>query len=168
VTVVGDRARVSVRVAAVRELAFEVFTADIDAWWRHGKRYRMGEPSTIALEPRLGGRLTETFTVRGKERVMESGRVTVWEPPVRLVIAWRAANFRAEDPSTEVEVTFERAIGHSGEGTLVTIEHRGWSAVRPDHPARHGEEARAFLASLGRWWGDLAASLREVLDRRGS
>jgi hypothetical protein len=165
---VADRARVSIRVEAKRELAFAVFTEEIDAWWRHGKRYRLGEPSVMRLEPGVGGRLTETVKRKSGEREYEMGRVTAWEPPARLVIEWRAVNFRATDPSTVVEVTFERAIGHSGEGTLVTVEHRGWSGIRADHPVRHGEEAKAFVARMGRWWGDLAASLREhVAGRAG-
>ncbi len=163
---VTDKTRVSLRVAAPREIAFSVFTEEIDAWWRHGKRYRMGEPSVMQLEPGVGGRLVEKVKLPSRERVFEIGRVTAWEPPARLVIAWRPVNFRPSDPSTEVEVTFERAIGHSGEGTLVTLEHRGWSQVRPDHPARHGEEARAFIASMGRWWGDLGAALREHVARQ--
>jgi uncharacterized protein YndB with AHSA1/START domain len=163
---VSDQARVSLRVAAPRDLAFTVFTEEIDAWWRHGKRYRLGERSVMRLEPGVGGRLVETVTRKAGEREYEMGRVTAWEPPARLVIEWRASNFTERDPSTEVEVTFERAIGHSGEGTLVTLEHRGWSAIRADHPVRHGEEARAFLASMGRWWGDLGASLREHLAAR--
>jgi uncharacterized protein YndB with AHSA1/START domain len=169
---VTDKARVSLRIAAPRDLAFSVFTGEIDAWWRHGKRYRMGvaERSVMRLEPGVGGRLTETVVLGAgsRERVFEMGRVTAWEPPARLVIEWRAVNFAPSDPSTEVEVTFERAIGHSGEGTLVTLEHRGWSAIRADHPARHGEEARAFIASMGRWWGDLGTALREHVARRAA
>ena len=162
----ADKARVSLRVAAPRDVVFAVFTGEIDAWWRRGKRFRLGEASVMQLEPGVGGRLVETVTVRGREKVYEMGRVTAWEPPARLVIAWRAVNFRPVDPDTEVEVTFDRAIGHSGEGTLVTLEHRGWSAVRADHPVRHGEDARAFVARMGRWWADLGASLRErVADR---
>jgi hypothetical protein len=165
---VADRARVSLRVAAPRDVVFSAFTGEIDAWWRHGKRFRMGgAKSVMQLEPGVGGRLVETVTTpAGRDRVYEMGRVTTWEPPTRLVIEWRAVNFRASDPSTEVEVKFDRAIGHSGEGTLVTLEHRGWSGVRADHPVRHGEEARAFIARMGRWWGDLGASLRDhVADR---
>lgn len=164
---VADRARVSLRVGAPRDVVFSAFTEEIDAWWRHGKRFRMGATSVMQLEPGVGGRLVETVALRGREKVYEMGRVTAWEPPARLVIAWRAVNFRPSDPSTEVEVTFDRAIGHSGEGTLVTLEHRGWSGVRADHPVRHGEEARAFVARMGRWWGDLGASLRDHVAERG-
>jgi hypothetical protein len=158
---VSDRARLIVRVAAPRETAFDVFTNEIDGWWRHGRRFRMAEPSTMSLERGVGGRLTETWVEDGRERTREIGVVTIWDPPRRLLLTWRAANFEPSDPSTEVEVTFERAIGGSGEGTLVTLEHRGWSRVRPDHPVRHGEAPEVFVARLGRWWGDLATALRE-------
>lgn len=159
-----DRARVTVRVDAARDLAFTVFTEEIDTWWRKGKRYRMTEGSTMSLEPRVGGRFRE---VRGA-RSWEMGEVLVWDPPKRLVLAWRPVNFRPADPSTEVEVVFERAIGHQGEATMVTIEHRGWDQVRPDHPVRHGQAARAFILSTGRWWGDLMSALRERVLARGS
>ena len=76
-----------------------------------------GEDSVMHLEPAVGGALTETVSLRGRDKVYELGRVTVWDPPRRLVIAWRPVNFRASDPSTEVEVTFERAIGPRGEST---------------------------------------------------
>jgi uncharacterized protein YndB with AHSA1/START domain len=163
---VSDQAKITLRVAAPRDVAFSVFTDEIDGWWRHGKRYRMGLDSTMRLEPGVGGRLTETVRARGKERVYAMGEITVWEPPARLVIAWRAVNFGPSDPSTEIEVLFERAIGHSGEGTLVTLTHRGWSRVRPDHPVRHGEDDKTFVAGMGRWWGDLLSSLREHAAER--
>jgi uncharacterized protein YndB with AHSA1/START domain len=166
---VNDRVKVSLRVAAPQSLAFEVFTSELDAWWRHGKRYRIGEPSVMRLTPGLGGRLTETLLRQGKERSFEIGTVTAWEPPRRLVIAWRAVNFKPSDPDTEVEVTFERALGHSGEGTLVTLEHRGWSKVRDDHPVRHGQAAPSFIRSNASWWGDLGAALQSyVLQRTGA
>lgn len=163
-----DRAKVTIRVAAPREIAFEVFTAEIDGWWRHGRKYRCAEPSTMALEPRAGGRLTETFEAGGKVTRRTIGEVLEWSPPKRLIFTWRAANFEEADPSTVVEVTFERAIGHSGEGTLVTLEHRDWSRVRPDHPARHGQAPDAFLSATGRWWGDLLTALRERLAMRST
>jgi hypothetical protein len=73
-----------------------------------------------------------------------------------LVLTWRAVNFAPEE-ETEVEVLFEP----SPSGTLVTVCHRGWSKIRPDHPARHGQDVRAFLQGMGHWWGDLLTSLRE-------
>jgi hypothetical protein len=80
------------------------------------------------------------------------------------VFEWRAANF-APSEKTEVEVSFEP----SASGTLVTVTHRGWSRIRPDHPARHGEDVPAFLRTLGLWWRDLVNALREhATERHGA
>ena len=70
--------------------------------------------------------------------------------------------FKPKEPvqlqeKTEVEVLFAQ----SPSGTLVTVTHRGWAAIRPDHPARHGHDVEAFIRMMGLWWGDLVTSLRE-------
>ncbi len=154
----GDRARVSVLVNVPREEAFRIFTEEIDSWWRAGLKYRIGRRrSVICLEPKLGGRLFESFeTSSGNAKTRETGRVTHWEPPSLLVLEWRAVNF-APDERTEVEVRFEP----SPSGTLVVVTHQGWSRIRADHPARHGQAASAFIRSMASWWADLLSSLRE-------
>jgi uncharacterized protein YndB with AHSA1/START domain len=153
----GDQAKVSVLVEVPPEVAFEIFTNDIDCWWRRGLAYRIsGSGGFLHLEPGLGGRLYESFETGARTKIFETGRVTAWDPPRRLTFEWRLVNF-APDEATEVEVTF----APSPSGTLVTVIHRGWSMLRGDHPARHGLEAPAFLRELGRWWGDLMTSLRE-------
>jgi hypothetical protein len=43
---------------------------------------------------------------------------------------------------------------------------RGWSAIRPDHPARHGLDDAAFSRMIGLWWGDLMTGLREFIETR--
>jgi uncharacterized protein YndB with AHSA1/START domain len=160
----GDQARVSVRVEVEPAEAFRVFTREIDLWWRRGARYRASGAATggiLHLEPHLGGRLLESYDSPAGPHVMETGRVTAWEPPARLVLEWRGVNF-APDEATEVEVVFEP----SGGATLVTLTHRGWSRIRPDHPARHGLETAAFVRMLGLFWGDLLTSLREHAGAR--
>lgn len=159
----GDQAKVSVLVRVPPEEAFRVFTEEIDGWWRSGMKYRMGKDrSVVHLEPKLGGRLFETFHApSGAPRILETGVITAWEPPERVVFQWRASNFGPGE-STEVEVLFEATRSSQREGlvTNVTVIHRGWAQIRPDHPARHGEDLRAFTRSLGAWWGDLMTSLR--------
>jgi uncharacterized protein YndB with AHSA1/START domain len=150
----GDAARVTVLVEVEPAEAFRVFTEEIDLWWRRGLRYRVGgRGGVIALEPRAGGRLFESLA---DGTVLETGRVTAWEPPARLVLSWRAVNFTPADASTEVEVEF----APSPSGTLVTVTHRGWSRIRSDHPVRHGLDGAPFLRMFGLWWGDLMTSLR--------
>lgn len=154
----GDQARVSVLVAVSPEVAFRVFTEEIDQWWRRGPKYRAAgaRRGFIHIEPGVGGRLFESFESGAETRVVETGRVTAWEPPSRLVFEWRSVTF-APAETTEVEVTFEP----SPSGSLVTVTHRGWSRIRPDHPVRHGLEIAAFIRMMGLWWGDLLSSLRE-------
>jgi uncharacterized protein YndB with AHSA1/START domain len=160
----GDEAAVSVSVAVEPSLAFEIFTEEIDQWWRHGRKYRIGKPGgVIHLEPGVGGRLFESYDRASGTKIVETGRVTVWDPPARLVIEWRAVNF-APDERTEVEVLFEP----NGGSTLVTVRHRGWAQIRPDHPARHGQPVPQFIRSMGMWWADLMTSLREHAATRGS
>jgi len=152
-------------VAVPPEAAFRLFTEQIDLWWRRGRRYRVApdDRGLMALEPAVGGRVFESWhDAGGQPRVREIGRVQVWEPPRRLVFSWRAANF-APHESTEVEVRFAATpAGH----TTVSVEHRGWAAVRPDHPARHGQAVPAFIRMMGLWWGDLLTTLR--LAARGA
>jgi uncharacterized protein YndB with AHSA1/START domain len=154
----GDQATVSVMVAVEPAVAFEVFTQETDLWWRRGLRYRVAgnRPGMLQFEGRVGGRLFETFETGSGVHVFENGRITVWEPPSRLMFEWRNANF-APDERTEVEVLFEPASA----GTLVTIQHRGWASLRPDHPARHNLDAQAFSRMMGLWWGDQLTALRE-------
>ena len=154
----GDQVRVSVGVRVAPERAFRIFTEEIDRWWRRGRQYRMakGGEGILCLEPRLGGRIFESFETRAGSHVVETGKVTLWDPPARLVFEWRAANF-APDEKTEVEVLFEA----TAEGTLVTLTHRGFSRIRPDHPVRHGQDVVSFVRTLGLWWGGLLTSLRE-------
>jgi uncharacterized protein YndB with AHSA1/START domain len=152
--IAGDVARAGALVRVPPERAFALFTADIDQWWRRGPAYRVRERSVLSIEPFVGGRLFESFETTAGTRVLPTGEVLVWEPPVRLVLRWRAVNFRA-DEATEVEVHFDPRPS----GTWVSVEHRGWSDIRPDHPVRHGQPVPAFVAELGRWWGGLLTSL---------
>jgi uncharacterized protein YndB with AHSA1/START domain len=156
--VAGDSAAASVYVAVAIDDAFEVFTAEIDVWWRHGRKFRIAgaRPGRIVFEPRLGGRLFESVRLPSGERTFQVGSVVEWEPPRRLALEWRGVNFKPHE-KTLVEVTFTPL----GDGTMVRVEHRGWSALPDDHPARHGLTGAAFARMIGLWWGDLLSSLRE-------
>jgi uncharacterized protein YndB with AHSA1/START domain len=162
--VTGDRARVSVTVALPPQQAFEIFTSQIDRWWRRGMKFRHSESpsSLLCLEAKVGGRLFESFDAGGRSHVVEVGRVRVWEPPRALNFTWRNANF-APHEQTEVDIQFEAA----GSGTLVTVTHTGLSALSADHPARHGLQDAEFSRMIGLWWADQVSSLR-VFCNRGS
>ncbi len=152
----GDGIKVTTFVEVDPEDAFAVFTEETDLWWRRGPRYRFGRGDargTLRFErPGPGALLVESFD-GGEAFVI--GQVLVWEPSARLAFEWRGRNF-ADGEGTRVDIAFEGVNG----GTRVTLEHTGWSAIRPDHPARHGLTGGAFTAMIGMWWGELATSLR--------
>jgi uncharacterized protein YndB with AHSA1/START domain len=153
----SDCIRATTIVPADPDAAFTLFTKEVDLWWRRGPRFRHGggRPSTMRFEGGEGGRLVEAYTDEAGG-AFEVGRVLAWKPGDRLVFEWRGNNF---EPGlvTEVEVRFERAE----RGTRVTLEHRGWDRVPPDHASRHGYgTSDAFTSMIGLWWGDQLTSLR--------
>jgi uncharacterized protein YndB with AHSA1/START domain len=153
----GDRVRVSVAVAVPPAVAFDIFTREIDRWWRRGRKFRQSghRGGFIRLEPGVGGRLFESIDADDGEQVFVVGRVLVWEPPSRLSFTWRNSTFTAEQ-STEVELLFES----TEHGTLVTLTHHGWASLPPDHPVRHGRPTAAFVRGIGMWWADQLTSLQ--------
>jgi uncharacterized protein YndB with AHSA1/START domain len=112
--------RKSVRVAARRERAFEVFTAGIGRWWPKSHHIGAADLDTLVIEPRPGGRWYERG-IDGSE--CEVGKVLVWEPPARLVLCWQLTPEWKDDPDliTEVEVQF---IAEGANATRVELEHR--------------------------------------------
>ncbi|PZR14965.1 MAG: activator of HSP90 ATPase [Archangium gephyra] len=158
----GDVVRVQTFVRVPQRAAFDVFTLELDAWWRTGPAYRVGgrHQGAMHLEPKLGGRVFQEYGERGSS-VHEIGAITVWDPPARFAFSWRGINFKHSDPSTTVEVRFEA----SGEGTRVFVEHRGFAALRPDHPVRHGQNVVEFIGQMGRWWGSVMTGLRVHAER---
>jgi uncharacterized protein YndB with AHSA1/START domain len=152
---VTSKVYVALRVAATPERAFAAFVEEIGAWWRPNGLFQTTPraPGRLAFEPGEGGRLTETLA-NGK--VFEIGRITVWQPPTRLVFSYRQANFPV-DLHTEVEVGFEAV----GEETRVSVEHRGFDRV-PAGAARHGFADQLLLMRLADFWRAHLASLRQV------
>ena len=155
----GDRVSASVFVDAPPDIAFEVFTGQIDSWWRHGMKFRDGARglSVLHLECKPGGRLFETFSTPGSDatHVVETGVVSEWNPPHALAIVWRGGNFAPEELTT-ITVTFEPRRG----GTQVTLVHSGFASLPPDHPVRHGQPEPRFIAGMAMWWSDQMSSLR--------
>ena len=149
-----EAARVTVFVEVSPRDAFEVFTDEVDLWWRRGPRFRGGGANSELRFERdaSGGRCL--IEQSGDER-FEIGRVQVWEPGTRLLLDYRLQNFGPEE-RTQVEVCFE---AHAA-GTRVTLEHRGWAGIRTGHPARHGHVDDALSRMLGVHWGAVLTGYR--------
>ena len=119
-TIMPTPVRRSIQVDVPRERAFEVFTAGIGRWWPKTHHIGAADLDALVIEPREGGRWFERG-VDGTE--CEVGKVLVWDPPARLVLAWQLTPEFKYDPDliTEVEVQF---IAEGANATRVELEHR--------------------------------------------
>jgi uncharacterized protein YndB with AHSA1/START domain len=144
--------RKTLAVRAPREKAFRVFTEGFDRWWPRSHTIGQAPLARAVLECRLGGRW---FGIDENGHEDDWGEVLVWEPPARILLAWRVNAKWAYDPkvATEVELTF----ADLGDGTTrVDFEHR--------HLERLGEGAAATAAQLGGGWPTLLDLYRELAE----
>jgi len=127
--------RKSVRVKASPERAFRVFTEEFDAWWPRTHHIGKSPMKRAILEGKTGGRC---YTEQEDGTDCDWGRVLVWDPPRRLVLAWQITHQWGYEPdlakSSEVEVRF---VPESDGTTRVDLEHRnfpkhgeGWESMR--------------------------------------
>lgn len=108
--------------------AFDLFTAGMGTWWpvedysRAVSEFAADDVSVerLEFEPRLRGSI---FEYMSDGRILPWAQVIAWEPPRRVVMAWRP--HALPEPPTELEVTFEPTDG----GTVVEVEHRGWDRL---------------------------------------
>lgn len=134
---------------------FDVFVRTIGAWWpvrpysAGGERVR-----DVTLEPRLGGRLVETWA---DGTVVEWGRVLAWEPPHALVLSWDCT-----PATTEVELRFA-ALGPAL--TRVSVEHRGWEALSEQQLGQDCAQPGGYAAgSFATGWSTILAALAAAAD----
>jgi uncharacterized protein YndB with AHSA1/START domain len=152
-TIAPAPVRKSVLVKAAAPRAFEVFTQRMSHWWKPSHSINASPLVAAIIEPHEGGRWFE----RGADgSECQWGRVLVWEPPARLVLAWQInAQWQFDaDLVTELEVRFLP----DGDGmTRVELEHRCLE--------RFGDNAAAIrdaLDSPDGWNGLLAAFAEQV------
>jgi uncharacterized protein YndB with AHSA1/START domain len=147
--------RKTITVAAPPERAFKVFAEQFGTWWPKDYSIGAADMADFIVEPKVGGRWYEVG-VDGVE--CDTGRVTAYEPPHRLVLAWHLDGNWQFDPdpahASEVEVRF---VAEGSGGTRVEVEHR--------HFERHGAGAAAVrggVESDGGWGHILAAYVNQL------
>ncbi len=121
----------SLLVACAPETAFRVYTEGANTWWPLDTHTVFDDrQSEVVWEGRAGGEVYER-TADGERGHWAD--VLVWDPPHRLVIAWKVNP--NDIAATEVEVRFTAEDG----GTRVDVEHRHWELLGPER----GRDARA-------------------------
>jgi uncharacterized protein YndB with AHSA1/START domain len=135
---VGTVVRRQITVSVSQQRAFEVFTAQLGAWWP--REYSIGKSpmADFVIEPKVGGRWYEI----GQDGTQcDTGRVTAFEPPARLILAWHLNDNYQFDPdpahASEVEVRF---VAEGPTRTRVEVEHRAFE--------RHGAGADAVFGTV--------------------
>jgi uncharacterized protein YndB with AHSA1/START domain len=147
--------RKSVTVSAPQARAFDIFTNGIGCWWPKAHHIGASDPETFVIEPRQGGRWFERG-VDGTE--CEVGKVLVWDPPGRVVLAWQLGPDWKYDSGliTEVEVRF---IPDGERKTRVELEHR--------YLERMGERAAALREQIDapEGWGGVLEFFRRECEQ---
>jgi hypothetical protein len=124
-------------VAVPASRAFEAFTQQMGSWWKPDYSIAEAPFVDVRVEPREGGRWYEV-DAEGAE--CPWGRVMVWEPPTRVVLAWQITGTWSYDPEFETELEI-RFVEEGPASTRVELEHR----------------------NLDRY-GDMAVPMRQALD----
>jgi len=131
--------RQAVSVKGSPERAFRLFSEKMHGWWPEGKTIGPQPRAAVMIEPHVDGRWYEV-SESGVETMW--GKVLVWSPPHRLVLAWQidaSWQFNSEFV-TEVELRFTPQGTH----TRVEFEHRDLE--------RFGPSAEQHAAILGSGW----------------
>lgn len=135
----------SVDVKAPRPRAFELFAANMGAWWPRGKTPAGSPHVDLVVEPRKNGRWFER-DADGNETLW--GKVLAWEPPHRLLLGWQLNHhFRFDaDLLMEVEIRFEELAGG---GTRVSLEHRNLEQLGTDADTFAGKVRSGWPERMG-------------------
>ena len=139
--------RKTINVNTNAERAFHVFTEGFDTWWPRSHSIGQSALQKAVIESRAGGRCYQQ-SVDGTE--CEWGRILVWEPPRRFVLAWQLNAEWEYEPdmakASEVEISFTPEPDGS---TRVDLEHRYFD--------RHGAGAPVVRAGVDspEGWGGL-------------
>jgi uncharacterized protein YndB with AHSA1/START domain len=131
-----DPVRKEIVVEAPVERAFRVFTERFDAWWPREHHILETPMKKVVLETRAGGRW---FEIGEDGSECDWGKVLVWDPPKRLLLAWQLNGDWKYDPDliTELDLRFT-PLGNMQ--TRVELEHRNMD--------RFGEKADATRQAL--------------------
>src|SRR5262249_11573947 len=139
-----------VSVEAPQNVAWQVFTEQMGAWWPLAT-YKIGKASAVdaVIEPRVGGRWYE----RGEDgSTCDWGRVLAWDPHSRLVLSWDITADWQYDPAlqTEIELHF---IAEGSSRRRLEFDIGGL-----DGWGERGDERRRLFDKTGAWGRLLAAS----------
>ena len=142
----------SITINAKPAKCFELFTTHIGNWWPKDQTLSKGPYKTLVIEPKVGGRWYETDST---DKVLPWGDVLAWEPPHRVLLAWRLNTSFAYEPSlmTEVEITFQDLGGGK---TQLALEHRDLEKL--------GKDSEKFVSMLSGGWAGHIKTVAKYIE----
>ena len=132
-----------------QEMAFNVFTREIDLWWPKTHHIGSSPMKEAVLEPKPAGRW---YSIHEDGSEANVGKVLAWDPFNRVVLAWQINGNFKYDPEliSEVEVCF---IPEGPKTTRVTLEHRDLDKLMG------GEKV---IQDMDKGWGYIMNLYKEV------
>jgi uncharacterized protein YndB with AHSA1/START domain len=127
---------ISVRLAPPE--SFRLFTRGFGSWWPPEHTWSARVLQSITIEPFEGGHCIEEGPHGFR---CDWGRVLVWSPPQRLVLAWHIGPHREPQPDPEKASTVEVLFRPDDNGTRLLLAHRDFR--------RHGRGASRYRKALG-------------------
>ena len=147
--------RKSIVVNTSVEHAFKVFTEGYDTWWPRSHHIGKSPMKKAMIEGHVGGRC---YSEQADGTDCDWGRILVWEPPRRFVMAWQITPTWQYEPevgkSSEVEIRF---TPESGGSTRVDLEHRYF-----ERQGAGGAAMRKAVDSPGGWADLLQMFVKQV------
>ena len=149
---------VALRVDCDPQTAFDVFTKDIDHWWKQGPRNRLigNRPGIMQFAEKNGTIFLQEADKRRPDFVVEAGKVISFEPGKRLRFEWRWPMADRNEPVTIVDIGFAPA----GQQCRITLEHLGLERLSAGHPGRNGLNDNRFKPMMTHYWQAHMVSLR--------
>jgi len=150
----------TISVRASSERAFQAFTEEFDSWWPRTHHIGKSPMKKAIVETHLGGRC---FTEQVDGTACDWGRIVVWEPPRRFVMAWLIDAQWQYQPdaskASEVEVRFTPQADGS---TRVDLEHRNFERM-----GGSGTNMRMMVDSPGGWGHTLELYAAHLAQEKG-
>jgi uncharacterized protein YndB with AHSA1/START domain len=151
--------RKTVTVNAPQEHAFRVFTDGIDTWWPREHHIGKLPLKKVIVEGARGGRCYSEQT-DGSE--CDWGSVLVWDPPRRVVLAWKINGSWEYEPDVAKSSEFEVRFTAQPDGsTRVDLEHRHFDRLGP------AGAAMSAMVDSPEGWGDTLRRFAETAEKTG-
>lgn len=143
--------RLSIEIAAPRTHVFEVLTRELADWWPAEFTFSGDRFASASIDHLAGG---EWFEIDADGQKTSWGEVRDWQPPELLVLSWRVAADRSQEPPDQASEIRIRLSELSPATTLLKFEH--------DDFGRHGEGGASMRDGLasGQGWSAILERLR--------